>query len=320
MFSKGLKNIVRLMNQVIREFQEDKVMKLSASLAYYTIFSLPPMLLVIISLCDLFYGKQAVEGAVFSQIRGVVGDKPAMLIESTLQNVSITKNASIATIIGLVTLFFGATGVFHEIQDSINQIWGLRLKPNKGKRGWLKFLTNRLLSFSMVISLGFILLVSLMLNGLIEAFIHRLMQLLPEGEVYMIYWTNLFITFIITTSLFAIIFKVLPDARIHWKDIWIGAVVTAFLFMVGKFLIGIYLTNSTISNAYGAAGSLILTLLWVYYSAVILYFGAEFTQVYAQMFGKDLHPNDYAMWIEKREVVLSDAQKAAQVINSTKNE
>ncbi|POY34814.1 ribonuclease BN [Solitalea longa] len=316
MLRKLVINIYRLMAQVISEFLQDKIMKLSASLAYYTIFSLPPMLLVIISLCDLFYGKQAMEGIVFEQLQGVIGDKPAMLIESTLKGVTVTQSASIATMIGLVTLFFGATGVFNEIQDSINQIWGLKLKPNKGQRGWLKVVINRLLSFSMVVSLGFILMVSLVLNGIIETFIHRLTQLLPLEEVYMIYGTNLFITFIITTGLFAIIFKVLPDARIHWKDIWIGALVTAFLFMVGKFLIGVYLANNTISNAYGAAGSLILTLLWVYYSAVILYFGAEFTQVYAQMFGKSLEPNDYAMWIEQQEVVLTTEQKEAKVVKA----
>ncbi|UKJ08403.1 YihY/virulence factor BrkB family protein [Solitalea lacus] len=309
MLKKGYKNLSRLFRQTVLEFQQDKIMKLSASLAYYTVFSLPPMLLIIISLCDIFYGKDAIEGAVFEQIRGIVGDKPAALIESTLKNVAITQNATIATVIGIVTLFFGATGVFSEIQDSINQIWGLRLKPQKGKKGWLKILINRLVSFSMIISLGFILMVSLLLNGFIETFINRLSDLLPFGQLYFIYGVNLVITFFVTAGLFAIIFKVLPDAHIHWRDIWIGAFVTAFLFMIGKFAIGMYLRINTISNAYGAAGSLILTLLWVYYSAVILYLGAEFTQVYAQMFGNDLHPNDYAEWIEKKEVVITDADK-----------
>ena len=284
-------------------------MKLSASLAYYTIFSLPPMLLIIISLCDIFYGRKAAEGAVFDQINGIVGNRSAELIESTLRNVTVTHNATIATIIGVVTLFLGATGVFNEIQDSINQIWGLKAKPNKGKKGWIKIIINRLISFSMIISLGFVLMVSLILNGLIESFIHRLTQLFPDGEVYLIYAANMFLTFIITSGLFGIIFKVLPDARIRWKDIGVGAIVTGILFMIGKFLIGVYLTNSTVSNAYGAAGSAILTLLWVYYSAVILYFGAEFTQVYAQMFGGDLHPNDYAVWIEKKEVEITEKQK-----------
>lgn len=295
-------------------------MKLSASLAYYTIFSLPPMLLIIISLCDIFYGREAAEGAVFDQIKGIVGNRSAELIESTLKNVTVTHNATIATIIGIVTLFLGATGVFNEIQDSINQIWGLKAKPNKGKMGWLKIIINRLISFSMIISLGFVLMVSLILNGLIESFIHRLTQLFPDGEVYLIYAANMFLTFLITSGLFAIIFKVLPDARIRWKDIGVGAIVTGLLFMVGKFLIGLYLTNNTISNAYGAAGSAILTLLWVYYSAVILYFGAEFTQVYAQMFGGDLHPNDYAVWIEKKEVELTEKQKEKKIAELSADE
>ncbi|AFD09452.1 YihY/virulence factor BrkB family protein [Solitalea canadensis] len=313
-------NIIRLLKQTFLEFQQDKIMKLSASLAYYTIFSLPPMLLIIISLCDIFYGKEAAEGVVFDQIKGIVGARSAELIESTLKNVSLTHNATIATIIGVVTLFIGATGVFNEIQDSINQIWGLKAKPSKAKKGLLKIVINRLISFSMIISLGFVLMVSLILNGLIESFIHRLTELFPEGEVYLIYSANLFITFLITSGLFAIIFKVLPDARIRWKDIGIGAIVTGVLFMIGKFLIGVYLTNSTVSNAYGAAGSAILTLLWVYYSAVILYFGAEFTQVYAQMFGGDLHPNDYAVWIEKKEVELTEAQKEIEIAHMSKTE
>ena len=297
-----LKNIWRLLKQTGIEFVDDKVMKLSASLAYYTIFSLPPVLVIIISLCDIFYGKAAIEGSVFHQIREFVGDKPALLIQETIRNVSLSQNSYKATIIGLITLFIGATGVFGEIQDSINQIWGLKAKPSNGKRGWLKIIINRAISFSMVISLGFILLVSLLINSFIEAFLNRLSNHFPDMEIYVVYMVNLALTFSITTLLFAIIFKVLPDARIKWKDVFIGAVVTAIMFMVGRFGISYYIGTSTITSAYGAAGSAIIILLWVYYSSVILYLGAEFTQVYAQMYGSDLQPNDYAVWIVHRDV------------------
>jgi membrane protein len=199
----------------------------------------------------------------------------------------------------VITLIFGATGVFGEIQDSINFIWQLKAKP---KNGLLKILINRLLSFSMVISLGFILLVSLALNGLIALFGKRLTDLFPqitEVSVIIIYIINLAFTFVIITLLFAIIFKVLPDARVQWKHVMVGAVTTAVLFMVGKFAIGFYLGASKVSSTYGAAGSIVIILLWVYYSAIILYFGAEFTQVYAEYHGARIQPNAYAVWVKE---------------------
>ncbi|SMO59429.1 YihY/virulence factor BrkB family protein [Solitalea koreensis] len=302
MKSNYLTNIWRLLKQTGIEFIDDKVMKLSASLAYYTIFSLPPMLVIIISLCDIFYGKAALEGSIYHQIREFVGDKAALTIQDIIRNVSLSHSSSKATIVGVITLFIGATGAFGEIQDSINQIWGLKAKSNKGKRGWLKVLINRAVSFSMVISLGFILLVSLLLNGFIDAFLTRLNSYFPYMEIYIVYMVNLALTFSITSVLFAIIFKVLPDARIKWKDVIVGAIVTAVLFMAGKFAISYYISSSAISTAYGAAGSAIVILLWVYYSSVILYLGAEFTQVYAQIFGSDLEPNEYAVWIVHRDV------------------
>jgi membrane protein len=196
----------------------------------------------------------------------------------------------------------GATGVFSEIQDSINLIWHLKAKPYKGK-GWFRLIINRLLSFSMVITLGFLMLVSLVINGLMDVLFSHLATKFPDLQLFVVYIFNLGLTFFITAFLFAIIFKLLPDARIKWKDIRAGAITTAILFMAGRFLISYYLgQNNRITSAYGAAGSLLVILLWVYYSSMILYFGAVFTRVYAISRGCQIYPNKYAVWVEQKEV------------------
>ncbi|SEW08086.1 membrane protein [Chitinophaga sp. YR573] len=288
-----------VLKQTGNDFIDDKVLKLSAALSYYTIFSIAPMLIVIITLFQVFLGREAIEGSVYGQINHLVGNQAALQIQEMIKNATLSGDSTWATVVGVITLIFGATGVFGEIQDSINFIWQLKAKP---KNGLLKILINRLLSFSMVISLGFILLVSLALNGLIELFGKQLILLLPqvtEVSVVIIYIINLGITFIIITLLFAIIFKVLPDAKVQWKHVIVGAVTTAVLFMIGKFAIGFYLGASKIGSAYGAAGSIVIILLWVYYSAIILYFGAEFTQVYAEYHGARIQPNAYAVWVKE---------------------
>ncbi len=300
-----IKIVWQVLKQSGREFMNDKVLKLSAALSYYTIFSIAPMLIIIIFLCDLFLSKESIEGSVYSQIRALVGNDATIQIQSMIKNATLSNDVSWATVVGGVTLVIGATGVFAEIQDSINFIWKLKAKPKKS--GIIKLLLNRLLSFSLVISMGFILLVSLALNGLMEVLNHRLLALFPQVEYLAVYVANLVITFLVITCLFAIIFKVLPDARIRWKDILVGAIATAILFMLGKFAIGYYLGASKISSAYGAAGSIVIILLWVYYSAAILYFGAVFTRVWVQYFGSRIYPNDYAIWM--REVEEETANK-----------
>jgi membrane protein len=284
------------------EFIENKVPKLSAALAYYTIFSLPALLILIIWVSDIFYGRQAIEGGVYGQIAGFVGKDAALQIQETIRNATLSSGGSWAAIIGVTTLVIGATGVFTEIQDSINQIWHLKAKPYKGK-GWLRLIINRLLSFSMIVTLGFLLLVSLIINGLMDVFLTRLSERFPDLEVYLVYIFNIVFTFLITAFLFGIIFKLLPDARIKWKDVRAGAITTAILFMGGRFLISYYLgQNSSITSAYGAAGSILVILLWVYYSAIILYFGAVFTRVYAISRGCQIFPNNYAVWVEQKEM------------------
>ena len=273
-------------------FIKDNVPKLSAALAYYTIFSMGPMLVVIIFLANLFLGQQAAEGTIYEQAKDLVGDQAAIQIQEIIKNATLSGASNIAAIIGFTTLFIGATTVFSEIQDSVNLIWRLKVKA---KRGWLKMLINRLLSFSLVVGLGFILLVSLFINTLVEGMMGRLQELFPKRSVQLIYISNLFITLFIISILFAIIFKVLPDAIIRWKDVAVGALVTAILFMIGKFGITFYINRSNIGSAYGAAGSLAVLFVWVYYSAMILYYGAEFTKCYAIKYGAEIRPNEYAV-------------------------
>ena len=298
----------KIIKQSFSDFIENKVLKLSAALAFYTIFSLPAMLIIIIAVSDIFYGRQAVEGILYQQISGFVGNNAAMQIEQTIRNASASHNSNFAALVGIATLLIGATSVFSEIQDSINHIWKLKAKPRKGK-GIFKLVLNRLLSFSLVVSLGFILLVSLMINGIMDVLIHRLTRIFPDLTVIMVYAFNLILSFGITSLLFGMIFKVLPDARIQWKQVRVGAFTTAALFMAGKFLIGYYLGHSELSTTYGTAGSVIVLLLWVYYSAMILYFGAVFTHVYASHTGSKIYPDNYAVWVQQIEV---ESEKSIQ--------
>lgn len=293
----------KMMKQSIDDFISNRVFKLSAALAYYTLFSLPAMLIIIISVSDLLFRREVIEGSLIHQIGGLVGQQAALQVQETLRTAFLSGNSRFATVVGIITLIIGATSVFSEIQDSINLIWKLKAKPKKGKgAGIIKLLINRLLSFSVVVSLGFLLMVSLIVNSVMDLLVNHLLQRFPEVTVVVVYIINFLLTFLIITLLFGIIFKVLPDARIQWKHIRVGAITTAILFMLGKFLISYYLGKSRLSSSYGAAGSVILILLWVYYSAVILYFGAVFTRVYVIHRGSRIYPNDYAVWIQEIEV------------------
>jgi membrane protein len=304
-----LKKTWNIIKQTFVDFFDKKVLKLSAALAYYTIFSLPALLIIIIWVTDIFYGREAIEGTVYRQLTDFVGKNAAIQIQETIRNATLSSDSNWAAIVGVIILLIGATGVFEEIQESINQIWHLKAKPRKGK-GWLKLIMNRLLSFSMIITLGFLLMVSLIINGIMDIFLTRLSQNFPNVEVYVVYIFNFIFTFLVTSFLFGVIFKVLPDARIKWKDVRVGAITTALLFMGGRFLISYYLgQNSRITSAYGAAGSILVILLWVYYSAIILYFGAVFTRVYAISRGCQIYPNNYAVWVEQKELESNESLK-----------
>jgi membrane protein len=294
-----VKGVGGILKESFKGFSEYKVPKLSASLAYYTVFSLGPLLIVIIFLCSIFLGREAVEGTIYTQIQGFVGDDAAKQIQDIIKNASITGKGTVAATIGIITLLIGATTVFGEIQDSINDIWGLKPKP---KQGWLKLIKNRLLSFGIIGSLGFLLLVSLAITALVEGLSNRLKDVFPDVTVVVFYIINLILTLGVTTLLFATIFKVLPDAKIRWRDVWAGAITTSVLFMLGKFAISFYISKSEVGSTYGAAGSLVVLLVWIYYSSIILYFGAVFTKSYAVKYGEAIKPNDYAVVTKKVEV------------------
>src|SRR5450432_2823846 len=224
-------------------FIDDKLMKLSGALSFYMIFSMGPLLLIIITMCSIFFGRAAVEGKVYAQLEGFIGHDTAMQLQQIIQHAAISGKNTVATIIGVAFLIIGASSVFAEMQDSINMIWGLKPKP---KSGWIAFLKNRLLSFSIIISLGFLLLVSLALSALVEVFSSHLKSVFPGLSIIVIYAVNLCITIAITTFIFAVIFKVLPDAKIKWRDVIVGAIATTVLFLVGKFAISFYISKSNV--------------------------------------------------------------------------
>jgi len=288
-------NSYSLLKETFVNFKSDRVLKLSAALAYYTIFSLPALFLIIISLTGIFFGEEATSGVVFEQLNGLIGPEAAAQVQSAIEQMHISGKSYIGTIVGGITLLLSAGGIFGEIQDSINLIWGLKAKP---RRGIVKMLINRLISFSLVISLGFILLVSLLINGILAVIRSRLESWFPDMGVYVLFALDYVLQVITITTLFAVIFKVLPDAKIKFRDVLKGAVFTTILFLAGKVLITFFIGRNPVTEAYGAAGSVLVLLLWVYYSSVILYVGAEFTQAYAMRYGSKITPNKYAIWTE----------------------
>jgi membrane protein len=304
-----LKEFWGLLKKTGSSFVDDNAMKLSAALSYYTIFSLPPLLIVIVSICGVFFGKDAIEGKIVGQISGLVGKDTAIQIQEMMRNAQLSDSGVLATVLGIAILIFGASGVFAEIQDSINSIWGLKAKPKKGL--W-KFVINRLMSFSMIATVGFLLMVGLVVNSVMDIMSQRLEAIFPDVTVHLFYLLNIVSILAIITLLFTIIYRTLPDGKIAWRDGLRGALFTAVLFLIGKFAIGAYLGNSDVASVYGAAGSTIILILWIYYSAIILYFGAEFTKVYALTYGSKITPNEYAVYIQKEEVELTQAEADKQ--------
>lgn len=281
-------------------FINDNGLKLSASLAYYTIFSIAPLLVLIMALIGIFLKDEHNRDQLYQLIQHYIGLQASGQIRDTIKNYALHSKSGTALISGIAILLIGASSMFVEIQDSLNIIWRVKAKP---KKGWLKLLQNRFLSFSLIVSLGFLLLVSLLINILVTALSDRIQHFFPGIDV-IIYGVNLVLTFIVISSLFAIIFKVLPDVKITWKDVRSGAFFTALLFMLGQYLIGLYIQYFANSSAYGAAGSAIVILTWIYYTAAILYIGAEFTQVYAEASGSRIEPAEYAVAIKQTEVEM----------------
>ena len=297
----NLKAVWGLLQETFSEWNKDKASRLAAALAYYTVFSLAPLLLIVIAIAGSVFGEEAARGEIVKQIQGLVGQDGAEFIETAIENASKPTAGTIASIISLIALLFGASGVFAELQDALNTVWEVQLKP---ERGLLNIIRNRFLSFTMVLGVGFLLLVSLVVTATLSVLVNFVGNALPGIDAL---WqlVNFILSFVVTTLLFGLIYKVLPDVKIAWSDVWIGAAITSLLFSIGRFLLGQYLGNNSFGSTYGAAGSLVVILAWVYYAAQILFFGAEFTQVYARRYGSQIVP-------AKNAVPLTDEARAEQ--------
>src|SRR6266480_2353301 len=292
-------NSFGLFKQTFSDWLEDKAPQLGAALAYYTVFSLAPLVLVLLAIVGLIFRNDP--GGAWNKITEQMSyflDKSAVeVVQNIAQKAAQPNKSLLATIIGILLAFFGASGVFGQLQDALNTIWGVKAKPGTGIWG---FLRSRFLSFAMVGGVCFLLLVSLTLESLLKGFSHYVQSVLPGGFVVAM-GVYLVFDFAVIVLLFAMIFKFLPDAKIQWRDVWIGAVITAILFGIGKWALGLYLGSGAAGSAYGAASSLITLLLWVFYSSQILLFGAEFTQVYAERAGRGVKPDEYAVRVETKE-------------------
>jgi membrane protein len=291
---KLISNLPNLLKLTYQEWKEDKASRLAAALAYYTIFSLGPLLIIVIAVTGFFWQKEAVQDQIMSQVQGLVGVQGAEFVAGLLNSASSPARGILATILGLITLVFGALGAFNELHNSLNVIWDVKEEETKGfLAGIKKVIFSRLLSFTMILGIGFLLLVSLVISAGLSAIQNTIGNAIPVSEI-LLQIVNLVVSVAVVTVLFALMFKFLPDAEIAWRDVWLGAFVTALLFSLGKFLIGLYLGNSAVGSSFGAAGSLVLLLVWIYYSAQILFFGAEFTQVYANNYGSKIVPEGEA--------------------------
>jgi membrane protein len=256
------------------------------------------MLLLIMSLASIFFGQDAIGGKIFSQVNGLLGAEAAKQIQDIIKNIQFSGKTNFALTVSIITLLVGSTSLFVEIQDSLNMIWRVKAKP---KRGWLNFLKNRLLSASLIVSLGFLLVVSLIISGIVLALSESLTRYLSDFSVLLITIINFILTFLITFFIFGIVFKILPDVKIKWKNVKAGAIFTAVFFMGGRYLIGLYIEKTATGSTYGAAGAIIIILVWVYFTSAILYMGAEFMQVYSKAVGTRIKPSDYAVHVEEKE-------------------
>jgi membrane protein len=289
----NLQEIWKLLQETFKEWSDDKASRLAAALAYYTIFSIAPLLIIVIAIAGAVFGEEAARGQIVGQIQGLVGVDGAKFLETAIQNANQPKTGAIASIISVVVLLVGATGLFTELQDAMNTIWEVKPKPGRGINNMIRL---RVLSFAMVIGIGFLLLVSLVISTILATLVTYFSNLLP-GFDFVWQIANLIISFAITTVLFGLIFKVLPDVKIAWSDVLVGASLTSVLFSIGRFLLGQYLGNGSFGSTYGAAGSLVVILAWVNYAAQILFFGAEFTQVYSRRHGSGIVPTKNAVHV-----------------------
>lgn len=284
-------NAFALLRQTFKEWSEDKASRLAASLAYYTAFSIPPLLLIAIAIAGRFFDQEQVRNELVQVVSSNVTPAVGEVVGQAVANADQPTGSLIATIVGVVVLIFSASGVFSQLQDAMNTIWNVEPAPDRGIMGTVK---DRLFSFTIVLGVGFLLLVSLIVSSALAAFNSYINGLFPNAQL-VAQLVNFVVSFGIITLLFALIFKYIPDVEIRWNDVWVGAAATALLFTIGKWALGLYLGNSAPGSVYGAAGSILVLLAWVYYSAQIVFFGAEFTQVYARRYGGRIQPSDNAV-------------------------
>ena len=301
-----LKTIFTLLKETVDEWNKDKASRLAAALAYYTVFSLSPLLIIAIAIAGAIFGEEAARGEIVGQIQGLVGKDGAEFIQTAIESAAKpTEGGGFASAISVVVLLFGASGVFAQLQDALNTIWEVQPDPKAGAGG---FIRARFLAFSMVLGIGFLLLVSLLLSAALSGVVAYLGNVFPIISS-LLQVANFVLGFIVTTVLFGLIYKFLPDVKIAWSDVLIGAAITSMLFSIGRYGLGLYLGNSSFGSTYGAAGSLVIILAWVYYAAQILFFGAEFTQVYARRYGSQIVP-------DKNAIPINQSDRAQQGIES----
>ena len=300
---KRLKTTWEITKLTFSDFIEDAALDRAAMIGFYTIFSLPAVLIITIRIAGAVFGNDAVRGQVVQQISGIVGHDSAAQIQSIIENASLSPASTMGTIVGVCTMIFTATTVFVALQDSLNTIWEVKAKPEKG---WLKLIIDRVLSLALVVSLGFLLLVSLSIDILLGVVNDFLRQQLSGFAIYLITAGNILVSILISIVIFAAIFKVLPDAKIKWYNVWVGATVTAILFVLGKYVLSLYFQHEPLADTYGAAGSMVLILIWVYYTSIIFLLGAEFTQVYSRDKDQGIVPQDNAVKVKVKKIESED--------------
>jgi membrane protein len=311
--------MLTLLKDTIREWQEDGATRLAAALAYYTTFSLAPLLVLVIAIAGLVGGREAAQTQTMAQVQDLLGADGREFVQGMIESASRPTTGWTATLIGAVTLLFGALGVFGELQNSLNTIWEVKPKPARGLLDGVKrFVLKRVASFTMVLGIGFLLLASLVVSAALSALGEYIGARWPVADFWL-QLLNFIVSFLVITLLFAMMFKFLPEIKIAWKDVWLGAAVTSGLFTLGKFLIGLYLGRSTVGTTFGAAGSLAILLIWIYYSAQILFFGAEFTQVYANRYGSRIVPDPGMVKVTEQERAQKGIPHQETMENASEN-
>jgi membrane protein len=298
-----------LLEETWLEFLDNNSFQKGAALAYYTIFALPPMLIIIISASGYFLEEQAVSGEIYYKIKELIGSEGAYAVQKMVENVNAFTNLNLAAVVGGVALFIAATGLFVSLQDSLNEIWYVKPKP---KRGYLKLILDRVLSFGMILIIAVILLLSLLANTILVVIGDFMTARFSGWVVYILHAANFMSSLVMMSFLFACIYRFLPDAKIKWRDVWVGALVTSVLFSIFRGIIGFYLGKNDVASVYGAAGSVVIILTWVFFTSQIIFFGAVFTFVFSRKYGHNIYPATYAVRVIRQEIEVGNSAVNAE--------